>query len=56
MIDYLKDLLLNFIGDYSPVIYGDNFAIDVPWVCACFLFLLCVYSIFRAIGGILKNA
>lgn len=59
------EALNNFVGRvYTPVTYsiGDDVivaagtaGIDWPWVASVALLVVCLYSVFRLIGGVLRG-
>lgn len=55
---FLRNILVDLLGDYTPVTYiagetevvANGFAgVDWPWVASAVLFILVVYAIFRLV-------
>lgn len=57
MLTYLYDIIQNMLGQYQPVLVtqnGNTFCEpDYTYITACIVFCICVWSIFRIIGGII---
>lgn len=61
----MRDVIIQLFGVYTPITYNNGTTDVIPSGCAgvdwtfiagVFLFALSLYCVFRAIGGILKNA
>jgi len=57
-LSYLRSLLCDLLGEYSPVVYAADgidvvpsgaAGVDWPWIASAALLILCVYSIFRIV-------
>lgn len=59
-MDFLRDLLVNLIGEYSPPVYYDAVSdlevipsgmagVDWPWVLSAVLLIFVIYSVFRIV-------
>lgn len=63
MIEYFRDFLDNVLGSYSPVSYLDGSGVSVipagfsgvdwSYVIAGVLLIVCIYSVFKLIGGVI---
>lgn len=50
----LKQVLIDFIGDYT-VQSGDSFgSVDWAWVLSALLLIIFIYSLIRFLGGLLR--
>ena len=57
-MSYLNDVLQNLIGTYSPIVTqlsdgSENVQVDYVWIASACILIICLYSIFRIIGGLL---
>lgn len=65
MIDTLKTVLSNIIGQYTPISYVNENGIDVipdglsgvdfGYLISGLLLVVCIYGIVRIIGGLIRN-
>lgn len=65
-MDYLRDLIINLLGPYEPVMYYDSVqmsyvippgfsGVDWPWVASAALLILLIYSVFKLFRGLISR-
>ena len=50
----LRSVLIQTIGEYTPIPIDGGFSIDFPWIVSGLLLCVALYSIFRLIGALFK--
>lgn len=59
--DYMRDIIVSILGEYTPSLSPDGevlgglYSLDLTWIVGAICFVICLYSVLRLLGVLLKN-
>ena len=59
-MSYLKTVVEDLIGSYTPIVQqlsdgSEVVQYDISWIVSAVILVICLWSIFRIIGGLICN-